>query len=348
MEAMKKWDRKLVFKYLVAGGFCLTFALLFTPFLSEIVLAAVFALAMEPSLGRLLQPRHFRWRFSVAVILIAMFLVLALPLNLVIYKSYKYVLEISKGGLQGSPFFQKVLLLKGKFQGLVERLTESMSLDVQFDLAGILDEAINRAAASMVQLSTTVVSNIPSALLSLFVFCAALYFFLAEGRKLKSVFMKQRLLTAPETDRLIKIFQDSSYATVVTSLIVAVVQASIVGLGALIFKGGDVVIVWVITFFLSFIPMIGAGPVALTLALLKLVVGDFGHAIGFVIVALIAGTMDNIVRAYLLSSQEQDLNPIVSLLTIIGAILIFGLPGLFLGPVIASIAVKIIPTLFES
>jgi predicted PurR-regulated permease PerM len=114
----------------------------------------------------------------------------------------------------------------------------------------------------------------------------------------------------------------------------------------LIFNIGDFMVVFVVTFFVSFIPVIGAGPVALVLALYKLLLGDYGDAIGLGVVGIIAGTVDNLVRPYLISSNEGDLHPIVSLLAIIGALVIFGMPGLLLGPVIASVAVKIIPTLY--
>jgi predicted PurR-regulated permease PerM len=132
---------------------------------------------------------------------------------------------------------------------------------------------------------------------------------------------------------------------VVSAVVIAVVQATIVGLGSLFLHTGDFAIVWVITFFCSFVPVIGAGPVAFSMGLFKLIEGDIGIAVGFFIVAAIAGTVDNLVRPYLISSGENDLHPVVTLLTIVGGLVIFGMPGLFLGPVIASVAVKIVPSL---
>jgi predicted PurR-regulated permease PerM len=86
----------------------------------------------------------------------------------------------------------------------------------------------------------------------------------------------------------------------------------------------------------------------LALGLYKVVLGDFAQAIGFVVVALVAGTTDNLLRPILLSSNEQDLNPVIALLAIIGALLVFGMPGLFIGPVVAGVALKIVPAMFEA
>ncbi|MGE0527717.1 MAG: AI-2E family transporter, partial [Bdellovibrionales bacterium] len=210
------------------------------------------------------------------------------------------------------------------------------------------EEGLSRIANIVVQLSTAIVYRIPSALLALFIFCAALYFFLAEARMLRQVFERQGLLSKEETRSLIHVLQRCCFSTVVTSVLIAVIQATIVGVGAIFTKAGDFTVVWLMTFFASFIPVIGAGPVALFLALYKAVLNDFGQAIVLVIIAVIAGTSDNLLRPYLIATGEADLHPIVSLLAIIGALLIFGMPGLFLGPVIAMVAMKIVPTLYHT
>lgn len=341
------WTRKDIFKYLITTVFLSAFAVLFFPFFSEILLAAIFALAMEPALGRWLQPRHFRWKISVALILFGMFIVLAFPINYVAYRTYLYFVKMSQTGVQNSELFQKLTELKNRASEFVSQLTSSWDLGTQFDLAGILDDGLTRSLNFIVGASTNIASQIPSLLISIFVFVAALYYFLAEARTLKTIFMKQRLLTGAESNSFIHLLQRSSYNTVITSIIIAAMQASIVAVGSLVFQMGEFPVIWAVTFFLSFIPVIGAAPVAIVLGLVELIMGSPGHAIGFLVVAVIAGASDNLVRPYLISSNEQDLNPVVSLLAIIGALLIFGMPGLFLGPVIASVAVKVIPVLFE-
>ncbi|MGE4132257.1 MAG: AI-2E family transporter [Bdellovibrionales bacterium] len=345
---MRGWTKSDIFKYLVATLFLGSFAILFLPFFSELILAAIVAFAMEPFLGRFLQVRHFQWKASVAAILFGMSALLALPVTYVFYKTYKYVLKISEGGIQNSEPVQQLMLIKSKVLGVVDSLAARFDLETQFDISGWLDEGLNHAVNFFAQQSTQLAARIPGVLISTFVFIAGLYYFLAEARTLKTVFMKQRLLTSPEAGRLIGVIQKSCSNTVITSVAIALVQGTIVALGSLIFKAGDWAVVWIITAICSFIPVIGAGPVAFVLALAKFVMGDYGQAIGLVVTAVIAGAMDNLLRPILMSSSDQDLNPVVGLLAIVGALLIFGMPGLLLGPVIASVALKIIPTLFES
>lgn len=340
------WTRKEIFKYAIVTVFLTAFAILFLPFYRELMLAAVVALAMEPFLGRWLQPRHFRWKISVLAILIAMFHLVTLPLGFIGYRTYRYFVKMSKDGVQNSELYQKLTELKTKLIAVIDQWTVKWGLEAQFDITGSLEENLSHGINLVVGWSTQLVTQLPSLMISIFVFCAALYYFLADARSIKSMFMKQRLLTPAESNRLIAILQNSSYGTVVTSLAIAMMQASIVTLGSAILGAGDWPVVWAVTFFLSFIPVIGAAPVALALGFYLLIMGDIGGFIGFMIVAGIAGTADNIVRPYLISSNEQDLHPVVSLLAIIGALLTMGMPGLFLGPVIAGVAVKIIPALF--
>lgn len=343
---MSDWDRRSIFKFVISALFIGAFALLFVPFYTQIFLAAIFAFAIEPFLGRWLTSRRLRWKTSVALILLGMFVVLALPVSLLAYKAYRYLAQISQSGVHNSELFQKLIAFKSGILNLVNSFFERFGLSQQFDFSSLIDDGLNQAVNFLVGYSTNIASNIPMLLLGVFVFCAALYFFLAEASWVRATFMKQRLLGPGESERLIAVFQRSCYSVIITSVIIAVMQATIVALGSLILEAGDVAAVWGITLICSFIPVIGAGPVAITLGLYKWVMGDYGQAIGFLVVVLIATTSDNVVRPYLLSS-DGDLHPILSLLSIIGAILIFGMAGLFIGPVIASVATKIVPALYS-
>lgn len=340
------WDRKTIFSLFLAALFLGAFTLLFAPFYGELLLAAVVALAMEPTMGRWLQPKHLRWRLSVALILIAMFIAIAAPVSMVAYKGYGAAVEVSKTGIQKTDAFTKMVGVKNALLGFANRVTNAMGLGEQLDLSGLSEEHLSNFANTALGILTGTLGGIPSLLLSVFIFCAALYFFLAEAAVIKRLFYRQDILEPYVADRFIETLQRASFATVITSVVISIMQATIVTAGSLIFGVGDWLVIWVVTFFCALVPVIGAGPVALALAAYSLLMGEIGDAIGLGVVALIAGTADNLVRPFLISSGEEDLHPVVSLLAIIGALILFGMPGLFLGPVIASVAVKIIPILY--
>lgn len=340
------WDRKRIFKLCMAAAFIGAFVLLFLPFYAEILLAAVVAFAVEPALGRLLQKRQLKWRTSIALILAGMFIVVSAPITVAAYKAYSAVVEASKTGIQNTELYIHLNNFKSNVMRAGNRFTRGLGY-AEFNLSAISEETFGNAAQSVMGFVTALIYQVPSFLLSIFVFVVALYFFLAEASAIRRIFNRQNLLNPHEAERLIEVFQRASYSTVVTSVVIAAMQAAIVSIGAVICDAGDFTVVFVITFFCAFIPVIGAGPVGAALAAYKFLVGDYGQAIGLMVVAVIAGTSDNIARSYMISSADEDLHPIVTLLAIIGALVIFGMPGLFLGPVIASVAVKIIPSLYS-
>lgn len=343
---MNQWNRREIFRFLVTSFFIGAFALLFLPFYAEILLAGIVAMAIEPYLNRLVQPYKFSWKPSVAIALVALFLLFALPVTMVVYKGYAAFLEISKLGFQNTEFFQNLTSLKAALATFAQSTLTSMGLEESVNLEGILSDGLSQAANILMSLSSAMVSRIPGLLVSLFIYTAALYFFLAESKSIRQLFDRLQLLEPSESGRFITLLQKSSFNTLITSVLIGVIQATIVSIGALIFDGGSFGVVWVVTFFCSYIPVIGAGPVALVMGVFKVISGDMGQALGFLIVAVIGGTIDNVIRPYLISSGEEDLHPVVSLLAIVGALMIFGMPGLFLGPVIASVAVRIIPALY--
>jgi predicted PurR-regulated permease PerM len=345
---MGTWKKQDIFKLVVTSVLILAMFALFIPFYSETLLAGVFALAIEPALGRYLQSKHLRWKASVAGILGAMFLIVAGPISMVAYKAYIYFSGISQTGFQNTEIFKKLVLFRAQLLKFANQLLHTMHMENQIDLAGLSEEALNKMGTLFVAVSTNFIYRVPEVLLSVFVFCVALYFFLAEARLIKGTFLRLQFLTLSESEKLIRVMQKSSFNTVVTSVSLGAIAASIVSLGSLILRGGDFTVVFVITFFCSFIPVIGAGPVALVLGLYKLVLEAYGEATGFLIVAIIVGIVDNVVRPYLISSNEADLPPAISLLTLIGALMIFGAPGIFLGPVIASMALAVVPIFYPS
>ena len=340
------WNRQSLFKLFVSAICILTFVALFVPFYSEVLLAAVFSLALEPIIVKLLSPLRLRWKVSVALLLFLIGLLMVVPFSLAIYKTYAYLVHLSSVGLYNTELFQKLLILRSEGVRLGNTLLETVGLSARLDLAAASEDALNSLAQFSVKLSTYVVTNLPRFFISLFVFCLAFYFFLAEAQTLRRSFLRQNFLAVGDADRLIEILQGNSYSTVITSVIIGLVQATMVSVGAMVFAATDFLLVFVTTFIFAFIPIVGAGPVAIVLTLYKLALGNYGQALGLAIVFLASVLIDNVLRPLLISASGSNLHPVISLLSVVGALLLFGMPGLFLGPVIAGVAIKIVPVLY--
>jgi predicted PurR-regulated permease PerM len=65
------------------------------------------------------------------------------------------------------------------------------------------------------------------------------------------------------------------------------------------------------------------------------------------VVSIISGVADNIVRPYLTGQGEVQIHGFITFLAIIGGVLVMGLPGLFVGPLLALLTFGALPIILD-
>ncbi len=319
------------------------FGVMFMPFFTPLLMAALFGFALERIVSRH-APKRSKRKLPTALILFAFFLLIALPIGLISYRIVSMAQQLAATDLQKTSFFQSIESLVNKVALSVQHLFEKMGSPLP---DGAITDYLPKAGSAILTYTAGFATSAPEFILNLFIFSLALYFFLTESRMVRRAFSSLRILHEQELDELIRVTQRSSYTTLVVSATIGAIQASVVAVGGLIFGYKEFFLVFVITFFTSFIPVIGAAPVAVLLSLLSFIQGEMGAGIGLLVVAIVAGSVDNVIKPWIVaSSSEENLNPIISLVAIIGAIIVYGLPGLLLGPILMELALKIVPILY--
>jgi predicted PurR-regulated permease PerM len=111
----------------------------------------------------------------------------------------------------------------------------------------------------------------------------------------------------------------------------------------LVFAGvSNIFLLSVVTIICAIIPAIGPAIVWIPVGLILLLTGDYMGA-GIVLgggVALIS-TVDNILRPVLVGRDTSLPDPII-LISILGGIATFGIPGLIIGPISAGLALSLL------
>lgn len=335
--------RKLV-RILITAVIFVAFGFMFFPFWKSLLMAALFGFALAKWVDRI-GPQQSR-RFPTILILIGFLLLVMVPILFVALRVAQSVSNLRTDKLTQMPIYQNLEHLVSKWQDSVQSMMETVHLDPS-DLPQPM-VLFSKAASWLVDQTTAIVGNLPDFVLGLFVFTIALYFFLTDSKGIRQFFIKLKVLEHRELDEIISIVQRSSYVTLVASTVIGAAQALTVATGSWIFGYSDFILIFIITFFVSFIPVIGAAPVALVLALLSGANGEIGSAIGLAVVAAIAGSVDNFLKPlFVSSSMETDIHPVVSLLAIVGAVIAYGIPGLFLGPILMELTLRIVPVLFK-
>lgn len=149
-------------------------------------------------------------------------------------------------------------------------------------------------------------------------------------------------LSADDTARLLSRVSDTIYATIYGTLAMAVVQGL---LGGLMFwwLGLPAPLLWgVVMALLAVVPVLGAFIVWIPAALLLAAEGSWIRAIILALWGLlVVGTIDNLLLPVLMGNRLQC-HTLLAFIAIIGGLLLFGAPGLILGPVVLTLTTALL------
>ena len=145
-----------------------------------------------------------------------------------------------------------------------------------------------------------------------------------------------RRLAGPRGDKSITLAGQSIRAVALGVVVTALVQAALGGIGLWV-AGVPLAGLLTALMFVLAVAQIGAGPV-LAIATIWLY-WKLGTTTGtvFLVWALFVGTIDNVLRPFLIKSGA-DLPLLLIFAGVIGGLLAFGVVGLFVGPVILAVA----------
>lgn len=163
------------------------------------------------------------------------------------------------------------------------------------------------------------------------------FFMLRDGPRLVELLIKALPLGDARERLLIAKFVEVTRATIKGTLVVAAVQGL---LGGLIFwiLGIPGPVLWgVVMTLLSLIPVVGSGIVWAPVAVYLLVTPDWWK--GLILIAfgvLVIGLVDNILRPILVG-RDTKMPDYLVLLSTLGGIVVFGVNGFIIGPVVAAL-----------
>lgn len=184
---------------------------------------------------------------------------------------------------------------------------------------------------------------VPSIMLSLFLFAVSLYYFLRDGRALVDWLFQQSPFPDDQTSDLFTSVRATVDGAILGIIATALVQGGLTFIALAIFKVPNAFLLAILAMMLSVIPLVGTTPVTVGSAIYLFVIGRFGAGVGMIIALVIIGLSDNVVRPWVQSSKTS-MHPLVVLLGIFGGLELFGAAGVFLGPVVAAMAVWSVET----
>jgi predicted PurR-regulated permease PerM len=330
------------FKLFTALIIVSAFIYILSPFLVPFIFGGMLAMALSPFMSYFMKKYHWKRQKALLVLTLLIFLIGALPSAIFVLRGAKIISE----------FFSKqsIAVLTENAQSRIYALVDNMAEDNNIDPILVreqFDRFSTQAGSWIFKTFSDLVTQLPDLLLIGLVSILSFYFFLSKEDLIRKLFDRYYYFSKTHSDKFVAVMKSSCREVFFSNVLTGVMQSLIVSIGALACGLGDFYIIFFFTFIISFIPVIGAAPMAFALALYAFLDGRVGAGIVMSVIGGISGIADNIVRPYLVSLGEVEVPAFIGFLAVMGGVIIMGLPGLFVGPLVASMVYGILPIIVE-
>ena len=182
-------------------------------------------------------------------------------------------------------------------------------------------------------LAATTGRKLGSFLIGLVVMLVALYYFFADGPGMTSTAIRLAPLEKTYVEQLVSEFDKVSRAVVVATLLAAVAQGMLAGVGYWLAGLQSVFLLMILTAVLAMIPFVGATSVWLPCCLWLLFVEQrtLPAALLAIYGVAIVSSVDNVIKPLVLHGQS-NIHPLLALLSVLGGVRAMGPIGIFVGP----------------
>lgn len=200
-----------------------------------------------------------------------------------------------------------------------------------------IDEGTKFLKDNLIGFSRTGISFLGSLLLGTAIMTIGLYFFLLDGPKMLDSVMGLSPIDDEHEKELADEFARVSRAVVVATLLSALVQGLLAGIGFYFAGLNSIFLLTVLSAVLAMVPFVGAAAVWVPCSLyLFFFENNLPAAIGLAIYGVAVISMaDNVIKPYVLHGQS-NLHPLLALLSVLGGVATLGPIGILVGPMVVA------------
>jgi predicted PurR-regulated permease PerM len=327
-ETQKRWSN-VVFGLLFLAS-VLLFGRILLPFIMPVLLGGFLTVLFQPVHDRLCRLAPRRRALCAGVSTVAVLALIVVPLGVTAYflgKELLLVVDDLRRGLSDVALRQRV----------AEVLPPSLARVVLTMDPSPEGNALVAAVAGSAAFFRDLLGRGTGMALDVFLMSVSMYYFFIDGRRLYAEAARLLPLEKRYLDAFAKEFKDVALAIVYGNSVTALIQGA-VGLVGLWLAGVPHPLVWALAMaVVALVPVGGTALVWAPLGVVLMLTGKLPEGI-FLLAwgALVVGTVDNLVRPRLCGSR-MALHPLLVFLSMFGGLAVFGMMGLLVGPLIASL-----------
>ena len=344
-EALRLSSRKLfavfIFCLLILGLY-LAYVLL-RPFMSPIILAAVFATICYPVYKRCRKILRNNASLAAALVLLGVVILVIIPLVVFIVGLIPQMRQSIAAVTQWLGSTHLDALFNAYFSSFFTWVHEHAPF-LNLTAEGVKADLVNAARKTgqmLIGASTSFVGQTLNFVLHFLLFLLALFFFLKDGERLVQRIRFLMPMREKQEERIIHNLSLVSRAVLLGGFVVAALQGFVGGLGLAIV--GIPALFWgTVMAFASLVPVVGTGLVWVPAAAYLLLTGSWKSALFLAVwCGVLVTSIDTFLRP-LLMREASGIPVLFVFLSILGGLQVFGVLGLLYGPLILTFAVAML------
>lgn len=306
------------------------------PFLIPFLMAGILAYLFSPVYYFFLKVVRKKGAASFLTCLVIV-LIIIIPLFFVVY----LVVNETQGiidNLSHNPqsIHETIKNLSDKFSALP--FAKSLGLEKVFSGDTVIS-MVKSFSQGILQIFQGIYQSVAHFVFVVFIMFFSLFYLFIDGRKLIQKIIELSPLSDKYDRILIDKFSSIVRATVKGTLLMAIIQGCIGGILFWITGVSAPFILGILLAIASVIPSIGSGLIWLPVGIIMLLLGNIIPGIAILLTgALVMSTLDNFVRPKFVGKDTQ-MHPLLILFSTLGGIILFGISGFFVGPIVMSLFV---------
>lgn len=292
---------------------------------------------------------------SIALSLMVVFIILLIPFSFLAFEitqqSYHFYNSLSGEITKGALFGFGCISADSEVCSLLNK-AERFSLE-KLSIFGF-DKQLQKFLPILEEKITTFILSIPLIIAQIFLTAVISYFILTNWETILKKISNILPMRKKTIKKLIKQFAAITHTVIYAQLFVALIQGIIATAGFYLFGAPFPILLGILVAFCSLIPVIGTGIIWVPTSLFLMMSGYFsgnywilGKGIGlFLYGALLISTIDNILLAKIVHTKTK-VNPIIVIIGVIGGAGLFGVMGIFIGPILLPLLITYFETFKE-
>ena len=209
----------------------------------------------------------------------------------------------------------------------------------QFSL--LFDTILENATSFIVNSLNTLLLNLPFLALQAVVTFFVMFYFIRDGKEIVEYFKSILPFKNKTKDQIIHRFKEITSAVIYGSIVIGLIQGVVAGIGFLIFGVEGAFVLTLFAIILSILPL-GSWIIWVPASINFLLTGKTVAGVGLLLYGIIIiSYIDNILRPAFISKKTK-LSPITAVLGMLGGALLFGIIGIFIGPIILDYLVTFV------